>query len=140
MTSIATARMTAAGGSDRSAVLGWLAGFTVLLYVVTSPVYLVGSLQIGDVWLAVVAAIILGSRTATLGVLRVFQGAYGVLALGLTEAMLLGALNARAFVHSLDSVAQLVFVLWILVPTVAAGIAAMDDPTRTCGQRVLRTS
>lgn len=110
--------------------LGVVSGVTIVLYVATSTLLLSGSLRIGDLWMLVAGVVILLSQSATRGILRFLLGNYGVIALALTGCMLVGTLNSRTFIHSLAFVAQAAFILWVLVPVVAVGVARMTDPLR----------
>jgi hypothetical protein len=89
--------------------------------VATSTIHITGSLQVGDVWMLLAGIAVLLSPAAMADVLRLVTGSYGVIALMLTGCMLIGSLNSRTFLHSISFVAQMVFVLWVPVPVVAAG-------------------
>jgi hypothetical protein len=112
------------------ASLAVVSGATIVLYVATSTIHITGSLQVGDLWMLLAGIAVLLSPAATLDLLRLVMGSYGAAALALTGCMLIGTLNSRTFLHSLVSVTQMVFVLWVLVPVVAAGVARMRDPLR----------
>lgn len=120
----------------RSSLLAGFSTVTIVLYVVGSPFYIVGSLTLGDVWMLVVVAGVLIFDRARDAVLRLLRGSYGAIALTITASLFVAALNAHDTFGALTFVAQFLFTVWIVIPIVAAGIADHRDPfcfLRHCG-------
>jgi len=128
--------MTMADMPRQSSFLAGLSIVTIMLYVASSPFYIVGSLTLGDVWMMVAVAGVLSFNRAREAVIRLLRGSYGAISLTITVSLFVAALNAHDIFGALTFVAQFLFTLWIVIPIVAAGIAEHRDPfsfLRNCG-------
>lgn len=122
--------MTMAVTPRQSSFLASLSIVTIVLYVASSPFYIVGSLTLGDVWMLVVVAGVVSFNRAREAVFRLLRGPYGVISLTITASLFVAALNAHDIFGALKFVAQFLFTVWIVIPIVAAGIADHRDPFR----------
>ncbi len=113
-----------------SRLLAGLSVASILLYVISSPLYLVGSLTIGDIWMLVVVCGLLVLDEARKRVLRLICGSYGVIALSITVALLVAALNADDILGALSFAAQFLYTVWVVIPIIAAGLAEHGDVFR----------
>ena len=111
--------------------LSRLAVSVVVVYIFSSPLPLiVGSLQVGDLCLVVAVVLTFLSRRALNSLVRFFRSGYFLLSFFTSAAMLMATLNAPLIFENLKSIAQLMTVLWLLIPLVAVGLAEMRDPLR----------
>lgn len=122
--------MTKAAMPPQLSLLAAFSTVAVVLYVASSPFYIVGSLTLGDVWILIVAASMFVFDRARAAVFRVFRTSYGAIALTITTLLFVAALNADDVFRTLTFVAQFLFTIWLVIPIVAAGIADHPDPFR----------
>jgi hypothetical protein len=118
------------GPVEQSRLLPALAGLTIIIYVASSPYYLTLNVTVGDIWMLIALAIAMSSDRAMNGILRIAGGTYGLVAATLSACLLATAVGAADVMNSSSFVLQLLFVIWGVVPFVAAGIAEAPDPYR----------
>ena len=110
--------------------LAQLAGSLLIVYVLSSPFLLVGSLQVGDVCLFLAVPLLLLSRHAQSSLIRFFRCGYSFLVLWISIWMMVATFFTPSMFENLKSIAQLEVVFWLLIPIVAVGVAEMRSPLR----------
>lgn len=102
----------------------------LVAYVVFPNAVVAFNFSAGDLWLLAASAFVMVSRSSRRSVSRFFARRYfGAVALT-TTAMLTVALLSPSVPSSLKWVVQFTFILWLVIPIVAAGVAEMDAPLR----------
>lgn len=110
--------------------LSVVAGSTLIVYGMSSGLPIFFNVTTGDMWLLVCSFLIVFSPPSQRSLWRFHRAGYGLLAALISASMPLVSLMSSTFDADLKFIVQFWFILWIVIPLVAVGVAEMPSPLR----------
>ena len=109
-------------------LIAWLAASTLVIYLISSPLFLLKNFVFGDLWSAFAMFLVLFSRKALKSLIRFFRSGYFFWSYLISTATLVATFNAPDTLSNFKFIAQFWTTLWILTPLVAVGFSEMNSP------------